>query len=90
MASQWFICKNDSERLGPYTPQQLREMAQNGQLLPDDRVWRDGMTKPALARKVQGLFQPANPLPVAPPPLVRTVPQTASQREVDASVVSLK
>lgn len=91
MASQWFICKSDSERLGPYTAQQLRELAQNGKLLPENRVWREGLAKPAQARKVQGLFPSANAV-VSPPPVpvqvgpLQTMPPRANQVKTHASL----
>ena len=62
MATEWFVQKN-SQRVGPFTPQQLREMVQQSKLAPDDLVWRNGLDKPVRARKVQGLFEQVVPTP---------------------------
>jgi hypothetical protein len=34
MPPQWFFTGNDGKRVGPYTPQQLKQMASSGELTP--------------------------------------------------------
>jgi hypothetical protein len=51
----WYYV-NDGEKQGPVTGTDLRQLAKEGVLLPEDHVWRDGMPDWILARKVRGLF----------------------------------
>jgi hypothetical protein len=44
--------------LGPCTSRELKELASTGQLLPTDRVLKDGMERAVKARRVKGLFAP--------------------------------
>ncbi|MGA2440373.1 MAG: GYF domain-containing protein [Tepidisphaeraceae bacterium] len=73
--AEWFYSKNGQQQ-GPVSGTALKQMADNGQILPDDLVWREGMAEWAKASQLKGLFgAPGAPPPVpvapqmAPPPL---------------------
>lgn len=92
MATEWHYSR-DGIRLGPVSTNRLRELANSGELLPTDLVWREGLGQWAPAAKVQGLF-PA--ISSAPPPLppnshVASVSPQAAPRapEKDRSVDQL-
>lgn len=52
---RWFIRVNEKQ-FGPYTDQQLRQLAARGELRPEHFVRIDGQTAWHLAKRVQGLF----------------------------------
>ncbi len=51
----WFF-KRVGEQYGPFTADELRQMAAIGDLCTTDLVWRDGMIQPVEARFVPTLF----------------------------------
>lgn len=55
MSNDWFYMKGANKQ-GPVSSQRLKELAQSGQLLPADLVWREGMGDWKRARKIDGLF----------------------------------
>jgi hypothetical protein len=55
MAEQWFY-SNDGRQLGPVSEAALRELAAQGQLLPTDLVWTEGMSSWVPAASARGLF----------------------------------
>jgi hypothetical protein len=57
MADRWFYT-HDGQKNGPCSGQQLKEFAACGGILPTDTVWKDGIAKGSLARKVRYLFPP--------------------------------
>jgi hypothetical protein len=59
MHKHWFYSRDGHEMLGPCTSKELKRMASTGQLVPTDRVLKDGMEKAVTARRVKGLFAPA-------------------------------
>lgn len=72
MAQDWFVVRAGKE-LGPFTAQQLRDMAAQGKLTPDDPVRRADMKEPRKASSIKGLFatpasEPAEPSASANPP----------------------
>lgn len=69
MPSQWFI-SHDGRELGPFLPSQFKKLAEMGQLLPTDIVWRDDNPKRIPASKIKGLFQhtPEHSNKIANPP----------------------
>jgi len=69
MAQQWFYTKDGKSKIGPVTSTALQALAQSGQLLPTDMVWKEGMPKWVPAQKVKGLLFPKTPAPVALPPV---------------------
>jgi hypothetical protein len=42
---QWFFTEIDGNRIGPYTPQQLEQMAFNGKLTPAASLCKKGAEK---------------------------------------------
>lgn len=55
MKHEWFYMKGANKH-GPVNSSRLRELADSGQLLPTDLVWREGMNDWKRARKIDGLF----------------------------------
>ena len=55
MANNWFYRKND-QTFGPHSAEVLQRKARDGDVSPDDLVWRDDMPEPVAARRVVGLF----------------------------------
>ena len=56
MASQWF-CRLMGSELGPFTSQQLIEMARSHQIMPDDSVKKGADGDWVAAHRVHGLFE---------------------------------
>ena len=71
MADQWYYTQND-ERQGPVTPEALKEMANSGQLTPDDLIWKKGMKDWIEAGTATGLIP--SELADVPPPLPESMP----------------
>ena len=63
---QWYYAR-DGRQTGPVSSEQIKQLAASGDLVPDDLVWKEGMTTWAHARSVNGLF--SAPSPAVPPPL---------------------
>ncbi len=55
MDDVWYLTR-DGKRFGPYPFAQLRELADSGQLAPDDLVWQQGGTNWLAASQVPGLI----------------------------------
>ena len=55
MTDRWFYA-HDDQRIGPFSGQQLRDLADSRQLLPTDTVWKEGIDKGVFATKVRYLF----------------------------------
>jgi hypothetical protein len=55
MASEWFYAR-DGQKHGPYSSPQLRAMAQAGDLLRTDLIWREGMADWRAAGETTQLF----------------------------------
>lgn len=66
MAESWHVAKGKT-KLGPYTREQLKRLAQAGQLQPSDMVLPDGSAKWTQAITVAGLFTRPQPPAAAPP-----------------------
>jgi GYF domain 2/Domain of unknown function (DUF4282) len=56
--ADWWYTKN-GERQGPVSSSQLRQLAQSGELLPTDMVFKEGGTEWKLATTVSNLFPPS-------------------------------
>jgi len=67
MADQWYIAR-DKKRDGPYTLDQMKQLAASGKLLPIDKVLQEGMSQWVPASQVEAIFPPTGITP-APPPL---------------------
>src|SRR4051794_33906008 len=51
----WYYARGGTHQ-GPVTPAQLKQMAQSGDLKPDDLVFQEGGTQWVAASTVKGLF----------------------------------
>ena len=64
MGKEWFHISNGNQ-FGPITGQALKLLADKGELLPTDAVWKEGMKTGKAASKIIGLFTDATePQPV--------------------------
>lgn len=59
MHLEWFFTRNDGERVGPYTPQQLTYMALSGKLTPPGSFCKKDGNEAAMSQSLKM---------VAPPP----------------------
>lgn len=57
MSTQWYVNRNGKQE-GPMTGAQLKQLADNKQLQPDDLVWKEGLADWIPARQIKGLFPP--------------------------------
>lgn len=88
---QWYYARND-QQFGPVSAAELKQLADSGELSPDDLLWREGMDSWDTAINLHDLFTgdaTANtptaeasatmvqPEPVQPPPRVQPVPVVA-------------
>ncbi len=55
MSERWFYAQGD-KKLGPFSGQQLRDLADSRQILPTDTVWKEGVAQGVFATKVRYLF----------------------------------
>ena len=55
MSERWFYAQGD-QKLGPFSGQQLRDLADSRQILPTDTVWKEGVAQGVFAWKVRYLF----------------------------------
>lgn len=55
MSTQWYVNRNGKHE-GPLTGAQLKQLADNKQLQPDDLVWKEGLADWIPARQIKGLF----------------------------------
>ncbi|NMC19810.1 MAG: DUF4339 domain-containing protein, partial [Thermogutta sp.] len=70
MGQQWYYAKGE-QKIGPITAGELKRLAQNSELLPDDLVWREGLRDWMAAKRIRGLFpesEAAEAAPAAPSP----------------------
>jgi hypothetical protein len=58
---RWYYARQ-GQRYGPYSPEQLRDMARAGRLLPEDLVVHEGAGQWVQARTVPGLFGRGDPV----------------------------
>ena len=65
VAAEWFY-SNGSDRLGPVTASELRELALQGQLQPTSLIWKEGMGNWAPASKVKDITFSTAMLPCGP------------------------
>jgi hypothetical protein len=80
MASEWFYTRDGKTKIGPVSSAQLQALANSGQLLPTDLVWKEGMARWTAASNINGLFSwaadpaPTSKQPQAPQPVAATAP----------------
>jgi len=70
---EWYYARGNKQQ-GPVSSAQLKQLAQRGDLSPEDLVWREGMGEWIAAAKVKGLFEGE----VAVPPRPREAPPEAA------------
>src|SRR5438128_796622 len=65
MAARYFFAQGATEH-GPYSADQMRELAIGGQIQPTDSIWQEGLQQRYPASCVKNLFQepsaPADPV----------------------------
>lgn len=66
---QWYYARND-QQYGPVSASELKQLADDGRLTPDDLLWREGMDAWTTAINLRGLFEPAAALKSAGAPAV--------------------
>ena len=69
MSTQWYYIKN-GQRQGPINSKMLRQLANSGEVKPEEYIWKAGMTEWKTAKQVKGLFSESD----TPPP-VQTSPE---------------
>jgi outer membrane biosynthesis protein TonB len=74
MADQWYYGYGQT-RQGPFTGQQLKELAEAGKIQPMDTVWKEGVEPGVPALRVKNLF-PEQELPVPAPAAVQAEPES--------------
>jgi GYF domain 2 len=65
MADQWYYGPG-ATRLGPFTAQELKDLAAAGKIQSTDTIWKEGLEQGVPATRVRNLFP--QPQPVARPP----------------------
>ncbi len=65
MAEQWYVGRN-GQKAGPYSTEQLKQMAAAGQLVTSDLLWKQGLESWVPCTEVKGLL-PAMPGGTLPP-----------------------
>jgi hypothetical protein len=77
MANMWYYA-HDENRMGPFSQDQLKELAGTGSLLSSDTVWKEGVEKGVLASRVKNLF-----------PVPNTVfPEVINPPEIEAATMA--
>lgn len=88
MAHQWYYTKGDT-KIGPVSAAELKRLAQNSELLPDDLVWREGLREWMAAKRIRGLFRDNDATDAAEPPAADTAeeprPNAPPSSDADAS-----
>jgi hypothetical protein len=64
---EWHYTHGDRQA-GPIPSAELKQLADAGELLPNDLVWREGMEQWVAARNVKGLFEATSPKAPGTPP----------------------
>src|SRR5476651_78654 len=74
---QWYYAR-DEKQFGPVSATELKQLADSGQIAPDDLLWREGMDAWTTAVNLRGLF-----IEEAPSSTPRnSVPSTAAEPTV--------
>jgi hypothetical protein len=66
--SQWYVAR-EGQTYGPFTSDRISKGARDGELRPDDLVWREGMAGWMPAARVPELWQRQEPAPSPPRPV---------------------
>ena len=59
--TDWYLYR-EQQRWGPYSWQEMVEMAQHGNVKPNDQLWHPQYPNFVIANQVQGLFQSSKPI----------------------------
>jgi hypothetical protein len=79
---QWYYARNEKQ-FGPVSAGELKQLANAGDLAPDDLLWREGMEAWTTAINLRGLFEEGaavvakDPIAVNPASLMPTPPRAA-------------
>lgn len=60
MTTRWWYAKGDGQR-GPFTSEELKKLAETGELDRADSVWREGESDRWPAASIKGLFEASQP-----------------------------
>jgi hypothetical protein len=73
MVSIWYYA-HDENKIGPFSPRELKDLADTGTILRSDTIWQDSIEKGVLASRVRNLFPlaKADALKVINPPAVKS------------------
>ena len=85
MAEQWYYW-HESGILGPFSGKQLTALAEAGDILPTDTVWKDDVEEGVQASKVKHLFPMSPGLITSAVPCVGTDDETATKDETASPV----
>jgi hypothetical protein len=83
-AIEWYYARGNKQH-GPVNSAELKRLATAGELVPDDLVWREGLTEWAPARSVRGLFEPETKPAAEESP---AKPVATAANEVEPPIVS--
>ncbi|MCJ7806463.1 MAG: DUF4339 domain-containing protein, partial [Clostridia bacterium] len=72
MSTQWYVVK-EQQKKGPFTREELTEMARSGDIDPETLVWTEGMTDWTKGELVEDLFSKSVSTP-PPPPIKKQAP----------------
>jgi hypothetical protein len=59
MADLWYYGEDEC-KLGPFSARELKDLAHCGLIHAVDTIWKEGIEKGVLARKVKNLFPPGH------------------------------
>lgn len=71
MAAEWYYA-DGNEQKGPVTQEELSELARKGVLLPQSKVWKNGLPDWVQAHTIPEIFPAPPEGPGGPPPIVGT------------------
>lgn len=57
MSNGWYYAR-DAKKIGPVSPQQLKDLADAGTILATDTIWKEGNEQGVRASRVKNLFAP--------------------------------
>lgn len=84
MSNEYFYARGE-EQFGPVSSQQLRQLANTGQLLPTDLIWKEGMADWVPAERIRALSLTTKQPYASPPPPPLLSPQNEFEPNPPAS-----
>lgn len=79
-ATGWYYTRGP-QRFGPVSADELRQLAEHGELGPDEWLWREGMEQWLPARRVKGLFDQGGLLAAKDSPAAASTPMEPEATE---------